>query len=68
MTSVNEGVDYRKHRDYGINSDADRLAIGANLLSHLLDAEIKTINVLKKSEIVRQVEFACPVGNCSEVK
>lgn len=46
--------------DYG-----DRLAIGANLLTHLLDADIKTINAMEKSEIVHQDEFLCSIENCS---
>lgn len=67
LTNVNQGITMANHRDYGIHSDADRYAIGANLLTHLLDSDEKTIDVLELSEIVRLADFACPIEKCTAV-
>lgn len=63
LANVNEGENQKNYKDYGIDSEADILAIGAILLAHLLDTEPLEIDALEMTKVVRQAEFHCPICN-----
>lgn len=54
--------------DSGIKTEADRLAVGAVFVTHLIEADPSAINCLGKTSRVVRFEFLCPIcskGLCS---